>query len=231
MNENIKENKNVARALGITFLLCFVASLVSGTALLESRVWNEGIIENLKNIAQNSLLMRVNIIGEFITGSTIIILASIFFSMFYKKHKIVATVAFGFWLTEAMTLIISKLFTFSLWQLSIEFVEGGAPIDAHYQSLGELLFRASEYGYAIHMLFFSFGAVLWYYLVFKERLLPKGISIWSLVGIILILVNSILEIYNPSFGKIYLLVVYAPFELFIGFWLVIVGFRKEQNLY
>lgn len=225
----MNDNKKLARALGITFILCFVASLTSGTALLESKIWSEDIIRNLINISESSILMRVNIIGEFITACTIIILASIFFSMFYKKHKIMATVALGLWLTEAITLVMSKLFTFSLWQMSIEFVDLGSPIDAHYQSLGELLFRSADYGYAIHMLFFSFGGVLWYYLMFKERLLPKGISIWSLVGISLILVNSILEIYNPGSGMIILLLIYAPFGMFIGIWLVSVGFKKDRQ--
>lgn len=228
MNEKMVNYKGIGRAIGITFICCFAASIISGTALLESRVWHQSLSENLQNVAQNELIIMINIFGELITGVTIIALAALFYHLFSGKYKVLAMVGFGFWITEAITLMFSKVFTFGLWDLSQKFVDGGSPVDSSYLLLGDVLFNAGIYGYVIHMVFFCLGGIIWYTLLYKEGLLPKLISVWSLIGIGFISIDTLLEVYDPSLTQIWLLIPYAPFELFIGIWLTVKGFRSSN---
>ena len=87
MNESKVNYKSIGKGIGITFIICFFASIISGTALLESRVWHQSLSENLQIVAQNELVIMINIFGELITGVTIIVLAALFYNLF-KDYNI-----------------------------------------------------------------------------------------------------------------------------------------------
>jgi hypothetical protein len=74
------------------------------------------------------------------------------------------------------------------------------------------------------MLFFCLGALLWYYLLFQSRIVPRVLSLWGLVAVPLVLVNTVLLVWDRSRDpSIALYAPYVPFELVIGLWLLIKG--------
>ncbi|MBT3242664.1 MAG: DUF4386 domain-containing protein [Bacteroidetes bacterium] len=224
----MKLDKNTPRLLGLVQLIVFSASILSNL-LLTSVVGSGNISSILVNISNNITMMRISIIVELITSIGIIFLAVMFYIVFYKKYKIISLIALGCFFTEAIILAISKIGAFALIPLSIKFAEAGFPESSYFQTLGDLLYYGIDRQlYHIHMLFFILGGILWYYLFYKTRYIPRIISVWGLLAVGLISINVLLVLYNRDFGSIIILFLpYMPFELFLGVWLIVKGFNSS----
>ena len=135
------------------------------------------------------------------------------------------------YLAEAIILAISKLGAYALIPLSLEFVEAGVPELSYFQTLGDFFYTGIyRQGYDIHTLFFCIGGILWYYLLYRSRNIPRVLSIWGLVSVCLVSINNMFALFNPDIGLIYIMVIpYIPFELVIGVWLIIKGINVQHG--
>jgi hypothetical protein len=153
------------RLLGAAQLVVFVASMVS-ERLLASVVGSDPIASILLNISKNPTRMRISNLVALLNSLAILVLAVMFYIVFYKQYRIIALVALIFFVAEAITLAVSKIGAYGLLPLSQEFVEAGAPEPSYLQTLGDFLYYGLDrLGYDIHMLFFCLGGILWYYLL------------------------------------------------------------------
>ena len=217
---------STVRLLGTAQLFVFVASMLS-ERLLVSAVGSGTISDKLVNISNNLTQVRISNLIALVNSLAIVVLAVLFYVVFNKEYKIIALVALGWFLAEAITLAVSKIGTFALIPLSQEFVEAGAPAPSYFQTLGDFLYHGVDrQGYDIHMLFFCFGGILWYYLLFISRCVPRALSVWGLVAVCLLLIPVLLVLYNRDLTRAMVLgLPYAPYELVLGIWLIVKGFN------
>lgn len=222
----MNSDKNTIKLLGAAFLTVFVASLLSG-ALLDSAVGSGSISDNLISISNNITLMRISILVELVTSIGIVVLAMLLYAVLHKQNKIIALVALGWWLAEAITLAVSKIGAFALMPLSLEFVKAGTPDSSYFQALGDFFYYGFDrQGWALHMLFFCLGGILWYYLFFASKYIPRVLSAWGVVSVFLVLINILLVLFDRSIElQMIMLVPYLLFEALIGPWLMIKGIK------
>jgi hypothetical protein len=217
---------NTVRLLGAAQLVVFLAAMVS-ERLLASAVGSGSISDKLVNISKNLTLMRISNLVALITGVAIVVLGVLFYAVFHKEYKIIALVALGCFLAEAITLAASKIGTYALIPVSQEFVEAGAPEPSYLQTLGDFFYHGLDRrGYDIHMLFFCLGGILWYYLLYVSRSISRGLSVWGVAAACLLLIPVLLVLYNRDFTRLEILgLPYAPYELVLGIWLLVKGFN------
>ena len=113
---------NTIRLLGAAQLLVFAASLLS-ERLLASVVGTGSITDTLVNISKNLTRLRISTLVALINCLAIILLAVMFYIVFKNEYKIIALVALGCFIAEAITLAVSKIGAYSLIPLSQEFVQ------------------------------------------------------------------------------------------------------------
>ena len=226
----MNSDKRTIRLLGAAFLIVFVASMLSG-ALLTSAIGSGDISDYLVNISDNLTLMRISILVELVTSIGIVALAALLYIVFNKQHKIIASVALGWWLAEAITLAVSKIGAFALIPLSQEYVDAGAPGSSYFQTLGDFLYYGVDrQGWAIHMLFFCLGGILWYYLFYRTRVVPRVLSAWGLAGVSLVTINVLLVLYDRDLELVMIMLApYLVFEALIGPWLMVKGIREGSE--
>ena len=219
--------RNVPRFLGVAFLIVVFTSLGSGL-LLMSAVGSGGISENLVDISNRPTLMRLFILSDLITSLGIIVLAVLLYVVLNKQNKIMALDALGCWLTEAMSLAISKTGASALIPLSQEFVKAGAPEHSYYQTLGEFLYSSVviQLGQTTELLFYCFGAILWYYLFYKSMYIPRAISLFGLIAVSVALGGLAFQFLGHDVS-IFVYLPILPFELTIGVWLMLRGIKDE----
>lgn len=90
--------------------------------------------------------------------------------------------------------------------------------------LGNLLIRGNEMAYQIAMITLSVANIFVWSLTFRVRLLPRLLSIWGVVGYIVLTLGSIAEM----FGIPVSLMASIPgglFEITLGVWLIVRGFE------
>ncbi|SRR5229473_3665229 len=171
--------KNAPRLLGAVFLIVAFASLISSLLRLLA-VGFGSISDILVNVSHQLTLMRISILGELVTSSGIVVLAGLLYIVLHKQNKIIALVALGWWLAEAISLALSKIGALALLPVSLDFVQAGTPQHSYYQTLGEVLYYGvNSQGYTIHMFFYCIGGILWYYLFYASKYIPRVISLGS----------------------------------------------------
>ena len=220
-------SRTVGRLLGAAFLFVFVASIVS-SLLLDSVTGSGSVLEMLASIADNLGTMQISILIGLFTSVGIVVLASLLYAVLYKQQKIVALVALGWWLAEAVLLAISKIGALGLVSLSQDFVAAGAPEASFHQMLGRFLYSdLLKQGDDIHMLFYCLGGILWFYLFFRSRCIPRVLSILGIVIESVGLVGMILLLLSV---QVDMLVFYpiAALELIVGVWLLIRGTPAQE---
>jgi len=219
--------KNVPRLLGAAFLIVALTSLTSGL-LLTSVVGSGGISDILVGISNRLTLMRIFILGDLVISLGIIVLAVLLYTVLNKQSKIIALVALGCWLTEAMALAISKIGATALIPLSLEFAKAGAPQHSYYQTLAGFLYNGIviQLGQTIELLFYCFGAMLWYSLFYRSRYIPRPISLFGLIAVSVALVGLAIEFLGHDVSILVFLPI-LPFELTIGTWLLLRGIKDE----
>lgn len=217
--------KKTSIVLGIAFLLQFITSIVNGMVLRPALIITGNIIESMTNIANNVWLMKTYILVDMITALGVVFLGAILFIVLKKKNEIIALVALGFYVIEAALLAVSRMEAFSLLRISQEYIVAGQP--DYLQMLGNLSVESMDFaGSTLHSLVFSIGAILFYYLLYKSRAVPRILSLWGLITVPLVLIGTLLSVFGyevPFF--VYFL--YVPFEFVIGIWILAKGINKE----
>lgn len=220
----MKTGLNPTRLLGIAQLLVFAGAILSERLFL-SAVGSGSIAQMMVNIQQKLIQVRVSSVIALVESVLIIFLGVMFFIVFHEEYKTVSLLALALFLAEGITLAFSKIGAFGLITLSQDAFETGSQATA-LQALGNYLFYGVDrLGYDIHMFFFSLGGILWYTLLSITDYIPKPISIWGLVSVILIAITVVLKLYDRDFlpAAQCLALPYAPFELVLGVLLIVKG--------
>ena len=214
--------KNGPRILGATFLIVIVTSAIAGTSL-DSAIGTGNISNVLRNIPNNLPMMHFSILGGMLNSVGIIFLAVLLYIVLKKQSKILALAALSLWLAEAVFYAIMQIGSLALISLSVDFVKAGAPMNSFYQTMGEFLYTGVyRHGLMIHMWFYCVGGLLWYSLFFKSKYIPRVISLFGVIAVIVGLAGIVVEF----FGSAVPIIVYLPiglFEFIIGFWLSLKG--------
>ena len=212
----MRSDKNTPRFLGIAFLLQAIASLVS-TFLLAPLIEPDDIIASMTHIADSALQVRASIVSEMFAVVGIIMLVIFLFITLKPQNRHIAHVARGLYLLTAAIIAVSRIAAFALLQISQESVIAGHP--DYLQTMGNLFYELQEFGYFLHMLPYTFGATLFYYLFHKSGFLPRLLSLWGLIAAPLAFIGSLFDHMGLPIPMVIFLP-NLPFDIAIGLWLM-----------
>jgi hypothetical protein len=223
-------DKNTPRLLGAAFLFVAVAALLSELPLSSFGIKLIGspddISETMIKISDNPTSMQMSIVGYLIEAIAIVLLAVLLYTTLKNQNKIIARWAFGLWIVEAVFVAIKQISTFSLLSVSQEFVKASTPDSSNFHNLGSLFYETFQFGYSVQMVFYSIGGILFYYLFFKSKYVPRVLSLWGIVAASLAFIGELLVIFGYDV-PLYVFIPILPFELAIGVWLIVKGFNSS----
>ncbi|MBN9389011.1 MAG: DUF4386 domain-containing protein [Chloroflexi bacterium] len=224
--------KNAPRLLGIAFLFVFIVSLVSGMLFKAAAGTDANINDILNHISNNSGLLQTSVLFGVINSSGIVVLALLLYTVLNKQNKVLALFALGWWLAEAFIYAASTIAAFSLLPLSQDYVQAGIPQNSFYQTLGEFLYNGFyTFGSGtIHMWFYCIGGIAWYSLFYQSRYIPRVISLWGLIVVLVGLIGIVFEFFGFEV-PIYVYLPIAPFEITLGLWLLIKGIKDKPETF
>jgi hypothetical protein len=151
-----------------------------------------------------------------------------------KKHnKSLALGAVGFRIIENVFQIIAALGLLSLLTLSQESVKADALVASSFQTVGDLLLAVRFWASQVLAAFsFCLGALMYYYVFYQSKLIPRWLSGWGIVAIILHLTSVFLTMFlqiDPFSGSPILLlsIPIGLQELTLAVWLIVKGFNPS----
>ena len=219
------QNK-VSRVLGVAFLLQFITSVSSGSFLRPVWLVAGDISATMLKVAESPGLFRINILLDMLTALGVIFLGAVLFVTLRKQNGTVALVALGFYVLEAGLLAASKMATFSLLGISQEFANTGGP--DYLLTLGNLALESMDFlGDTLHVLAFCLGAILFYALFYKSRVIPRGLSLWGLITVFPVLAGTLTAMFGYDLPFV-LFLPYFPFEFVIAVWILVKGVPEAR---
>ncbi len=120
---------------------------------------------------------------------------------------------------------VSRINVFSILQLSQEYVKAGVPDSSYFNTLGKLFVGAGNRGYSIVQFFYSLGGIVFYFLFYKSKLIPRFLSAWGIIAKTMLLTDFLIKRFGYSLGTI-LEIPTILLEVFIGIWLIVKGFNS-----
>ncbi len=229
MNQEMRADspvKYAPRLLGATFLLVILTSLGFGL-LLKSAAGTGSMSDMLINITNHPDTFRLAILVGMVNSTGVVALAGLLYAVLKPQNRLLARIALGLWLAEAMFYAVIQLGLLAIIPLSAEFVAAGAPAGSFYQTLGDFLYNGLYgYGMTLHMWFYCVGGLLWYYLFYRSGYVPRIIPLFGLLAVVLGLGSVVFQLLGYEVSILFSIPL-LPFELAIGAWLLFMGVRER----
>ncbi len=186
----------LVRWLGAAFVAQFIGSIAAEG--LTSSILTGNISAVMVSVTHNVGQIRVDILIQLATWVSIIVMTSLLYVILRGRSRPVALVALVLWVTEVLLSAVSVLGLYALLTVSPDFVRAGAPPTSYYGTLGTLFLGLEQHAAEVSLLFFALGAFLWYGLFFTTRLVPRGLSVWALLAMVLVLAGILPQVWDHS---------------------------------
>ena len=220
--------RKTAIIVGILFLVCTAASLLSFAftgSILEDQ-------DYLTKLTLNETSVTIGALIEFIWAAAGAGIAIGLYPLLKKYNGALALGSVSFRVVENVFVLIGTLSLLSLLTLSQEFIAAGAPGASSFQTSGTLLLALRDWSLnVIGPLAFSLGALMYYVILYKSKLIPRWLSGWGVLGAVLLLAATVLASFTHDFGmesvQTYLSIPIGVNELVLAVWLIAKGFNAS----
>jgi len=214
-----------SKTLAIAFLLQAITSLASGMITKLGLIVPGNVAQSMVNVANRPWLLRTHILGEMITAGGVIFLGAILSIVLRKRNEKLALVGLGLYILEGALLAASMIGAFALLDISQQYVATGRA--AVLETMGSLALGSMSNGVTLSMLAFELGAMPFYWLLYRSRVIPRGLSVWGLVTVPIVLGATIATLFGANVPfAVYL--PYAPFEFVAGAWILARGLANDE---
>lgn len=223
----IDARKN-ARVTGILFILGTVPVMIA-MALWGQSVTSPDYLSLMAAHRNEVLLLALSVMFMGLAC------AGIGISMYpiLKPHgQTLALGVVGFRVMEGTLQVASAVSLAVLLALSQEFVKAGSPADSFFQPVAATVLSVREWINSGFYLFpWCVGAAIYYTVFYKTRLLSRALSVWGLLGLLLMLIGALSGMFGllRSFSPIQMLLMFPIMlqEMVLAFYLIVKGYSTE----
>ena len=191
----MKSIKNTGRIVGVLLFSLMAVGIPSvlfrglSVSLAESP-------DFLNHIYENATSMRFSMLLDILANSLWLIIAILVFPLVKAYKNSLALWIVGIWLVQLATLVSSNITHLTLLSLSDEFVKSEVLDKAHYNTLGLSMIQEYFWAHFMCLILFAAATFVFYYFLFKSKLIPRFLSVWGMLAISLVFVASWLNIFD-----------------------------------
>lgn len=220
--------RKTAIIVGILFIVCSAASLLSFPftgPILESQDYLSKLFESENMVITGALI-------EFIWAVTCAAIAIGLYPLLKKYNGALALGSVGFRVVEGVFVLIGTVSLLSLLTLSQEFAVAGSTAASSFQTSSTSLLALRDWSFnVIGPLSFALGALMYYVLLYKSKLIPQPLSGWGIFSAVLSLAATVLASFTHGFGMdsvhTYLNIPIGVQEMVLAVWLIAKGFNAS----
>ncbi len=221
----MNSNRKTAIIVGVLFLLGFAG--VFSAVILKPILDDPNLLINL---TENKNLVMLGAFFELIMAFACANIAIWLYPVLKKHNKFLALGAVGLRIIENVFQIVATLGLLLLLTLSQEAVKADALTTSTFQIAGTLLLATRFWAsLVLAQIAFCLGALMYYHIFYQTKLIPRWLSGWGIVAIILHLTSIFLVMFlqiDPFSGSPIILLSIPIFfqELTLAAWLIVKGF-------
>ena len=223
--QKMNSDKKIARIVGVLYIIGTIAGILS-------LVFTDPIRDGqniLANISANENRMILGALSIVTMGLALSMIPVLMYPILKKYNQ---TLALGYIVFrsgfEAVTHLSIAIGWLLLLPLSRAYTEAGTPDVPHFHALGSILLNPDQIG-SIGTIVFCLATLMFYFVLFQSKLVPRWLSGWGLIAVIPYLVGGLLSIFgliDPlATITVVLDVPLALQEMVLAVWLIVKGFR------
>jgi hypothetical protein len=225
----MKPYRKTAIFVGIFFLVGYVI-LLPGSLLFIDPILDAP--DFLIGVSANQPQVIIGMFLELLNTAAVVGIAVLMFPLLKKQNEALALGYVGSRIVESAILLVGHIFLLLLIILSQEYVKAAAPA-SHFQTLGNLFIAERRLTFQWVPLIVTLGALMFYYLLYQSKLIPRWLSIWGLIGVPFSLVAFGIAMFGlragasmPTSAIIFNLPIGLN-EVVLGIWLIVKGFNPS----
>jgi hypothetical protein len=213
-------NRKTAIIVGVLFITAMVSSLLSGVF--------SGSIDDpdyLTAVSANENQVLIGVLLMLTLTASVVAIPIVMFPILKKHNESLALGYVGAKIFEGFFDAVIAISLLLLVTLSREFVKAGAPVASYFQTSGALLLALYDWSSVPENFPYGLGALIFSYLLYKSKLIPRWLSGWGLIGATLMLATGLIRMFDPSliYGALPLLLC----EMVLAVWLIVKGFNSS----
>jgi hypothetical protein len=213
---------------GVLFIVATVADVISRVAFVTPIL---SAPDYLTKISANENQVLLGALFLFIGAAAAPGIALALYPALRKHNEGLALGSVGFRLIEGALYVGIVLCLLLLVTLSQESANAGAPASSAYEVPGALLMAARDSLGQVSVLTFGLGALMYYWVFYQSRLIPRWLSAWGLVAITLVMVSGLLVMFRlaepMSTTQLVLALPIGLQEMVLAVWLIAKGFNPR----
>ncbi|MGY5859007.1 MAG: DUF4386 domain-containing protein [Candidatus Thorarchaeota archaeon] len=218
---------DIGRTTGLLFLVVLLTSAVSG-AFWSTPLEPSDTASALTAIANGPALFRANIVIDLISHVCIIALAGALFLSFNSYSKSFAVFGTLWRVVEGIILVLTETVNSVLLIIAQDYVSASGTEAVALETLGRTLLIVEQWSYAIGMIFFALGSLMFAILFVTKNAISLTIGRLGVIASLLAVVQTWVGLAIPEFligssTNPLLLIFFLPmiiYEIILGVWLL-----------
>jgi Domain of unknown function (DUF4386) len=219
-----------ARVAGFLFLWLIISGL-AGALTISHIVGSGTFAETAKRVAASERLYRVALSSELIETLSALLLAFALYATLKPVDKLLAQMAMYWRLGESLIGGVGMILGFVRLGLYTSPQPIGGVETAQSQALLGLARTAGFAEYNISAIFFSIGSILFFYLFFKSRYVPRILSAFGVFASVVVTVICFASLIFPEYAATFQYG-WAPMaiaEVTTGIWLMLFAVKTQAR--
>jgi hypothetical protein len=220
--------RNISIITGVVFIIATVTALLAATV--------EPVLTGSDYLAKVSANVNQVTRGAFfylIAAFTSVGIAILMYPIMKVSNAELALGSVVFRTIEAVMYMVAVVDLLSVLSLGQDFATAGTVDRTALRAVADSLLSRREHATLAGVFAFCVGAFMYYYLFFRSRLIPRWLSGWGIVAIILMIAACISSLFSnsPVTGYTLLILPIAVQEMVLAVWLIVKGFNPSANRY
>ncbi len=223
-------NRKTAAGAGALFLIALLFALF-GSALTDPIL---NAPDYLSQVYPNKMKIISGSLFQFICAPAMMLIPVLLYPVLKKQNERLALGYVVFRLAEGILYTYLVFNTLSLIDLSGQLANANEIEFSFLLAMGNAVKSKIEWSIVFDIVFFTSGAAMFYYLLYRARLVPRWLSLWGLAGAAVLFSGPFLFLFG-AFGDMALMEAmpfFAPLialnELVLSIWLMVRGFEARS---
>ena len=217
----MNSTRKIAVMTGVVFIIATATSLLASALVgdLTGANYLAGLSANTNRVAAGALLYLV---GHLACAG----IALLIYPVLKKWNAGLALGSVIFRTIESVFYMVGVVCLLSLSTLGQQFTSAAAADNTTLQAIGGSLVSLHDHAGLVGVFAFCLGAFMYYALFFRSRLIPRWLSGWGIVAIILMTAACVLSLFSGNRITSYIPLA-APIgvqEMVLAVWLIVKGF-------
>jgi hypothetical protein len=220
--------RKTAITVGILFILATAIGMVGKIAFIDP-ILNASDYLGRISANENRVILGglLTVFGAFACAGIAIGL----YPILKKHHEAFALGSVVFRVMESLLYIVGMVGLLSMLTLSREYAQAGAANASVFQASGTTLLAIKGWAGELAVISFTLGALMYYYVFYRSKLVPRWLSGWGLLAAAASLAAVLLSVFGRivPFSPVFILlqIPIGVQELVLAVWLIVKGFNPS----